>query len=94
MFSITAEDTLIQNVQLTTPPRLHDHSVAKTNFLRINDQDVVVYQPEDDLLLEITQNWGGERSELGDLRTKFLNSTDIVIRFWDGYGLGEQEEFF
>ncbi len=85
--SIPAEDTLIKNVQLDIAQDVFEPSVAVNNFLRINAQGVIVYQPEDDYLLEVTQKWASERSKLGDLRVKPIDSTDIVLRFWDGYGM-------
>lgn len=52
-------------------------------------QNVKVIQPDDNYLVEITQQWGSERSVLGDLRTSKLGDNDIELRFWAGYGLWE-----
>jgi len=50
-------------------------------------QNIEIVEPEDDLLLEFTQEWGSERSTLGNLKKKKIGNNDLELRFWAGYGL-------
>jgi hypothetical protein len=83
---ITKKDTLAQDVSLPEG-NYKFPSKAETNFLKINGQGVLVYQPKDNYLLEVTQKWDSARSVLGDLRKKQMESDNIELRLWDGYGL-------
>jgi hypothetical protein len=56
----------------------------------VSAQAVIVSAPKDPSLLTVTREWS-RASSLGDLRAIHLNTSDIEVRAWGGYGLTSTE---